>query len=133
MTGTPPTLKEGEKVHHIIYHDETCAHPNDQSNFVWIKDGEQPLRNKSRGRIVHVSDFIIEHSGRLAHSEAEITAQMKLPKKPAPPTPVSENPPENAGSSANAPADNPVTDTGKKKKARKSKKQPNKKPTATDR
>ena len=67
-------------------------HANDQSNFVWIKEDEQPLRNKSRGRIVHVSYFIVEHSGHLVLSDDEIMEQMKLPEKPLPPAPVTELP-----------------------------------------
>ena len=50
-----------------------------------MHDGEQPLRGKSRGRIVHVSDFIIEHCGRLCLTEEEIREQMKLPLPPLPP------------------------------------------------
>jgi hypothetical protein len=89
MTPTPPALKKGEKILYPIFHDESCFHANDQCQFVWIKDGEQPLRNKSRGRIVHVSDFIIEHSesGRLKLSPEQVEAQMKLPVRPAPSNP----------------------------------------------
>jgi hypothetical protein len=62
----------------------------DQVNFEWMRDGEQPLRNKSRGRIVHVSDFILEHCGRLCLTQAEIDAQLLLPKEPLPPSSVAE-------------------------------------------
>lgn len=83
---TPPQLDLGQKVHFPIFHDETCVHANDLSNSVWMREGEQPLRNKSRGRIVHVSDFILEKDGRLSLTEEEIAAQMKLPARPAPPS-----------------------------------------------
>jgi hypothetical protein len=53
-----------------------------------MRDGEQPLRGKSRGRLVHVSDFIIEHSGRLCLDEAEIKVQERLPACPLPPLPA---------------------------------------------
>lgn len=75
-------------MHHAIFHDETCIHANDQESFVWMKEGEQPLRQKSRGRIVHVSDFIIEHCGRITLSEAEIAAQLLLPEAPQPPSSI---------------------------------------------
>ncbi|TRM56418.1 hypothetical protein BD626DRAFT_466472, partial [Schizophyllum amplum] len=55
-----PTLPTGTKVHYPIFHDETCFQANDQTNRLWIREGEQELRSKSRGRNVHVSDFIIE-------------------------------------------------------------------------
>ncbi|KAF9455341.1 hypothetical protein BDZ94DRAFT_1370850, partial [Collybia nuda] len=82
----PPSLKDGEKIHYPIFHDETCVHANDQANFVWMREGEQPLRNKSCGRIVHVSDFIVEHGGRLSLTEAEIAVQNKLPAQPIEPS-----------------------------------------------
>ncbi|KAJ7834295.1 hypothetical protein B0H13DRAFT_223307 [Mycena leptocephala] len=75
-----PSLKDGEKIHYVIAHDECCVHANDQVNFEWMREGEQPLRNKSRGRIVHVSDFILEQCGRLRLNNAEIAAQLLLPK-----------------------------------------------------
>ena len=137
-----PTLKPGEKIHYPIYHDETCVHANDQSNFVWIKEDEQPLHNKSCGHIVHVSDFIIEHSGHVVLSDDEIMEQMKLPEKPLPPAPdtklpSSETPPSLAEDPAvDATAVAPPEPTGKKTKSQKQKepkkkKTPNKKPVTT--
>ena len=74
----PAGLLDGQKIHYPIFHDETCFHANDLDNYVWIRAGEQPLRGKSRGRIVHVSDYIIEICGRLALNAEEIAAQMFL-------------------------------------------------------
>lgn len=87
LTPIPPVLKDGEKIHYPIFHDECCFHANDQSNYVWMREGEQPLRNKSRGRIVHVSDFVLEHCGRLCLSEEQIEAQLNLPTEPRAPAP----------------------------------------------
>jgi hypothetical protein len=87
-TAIPPKLKPGEKIHYPIFHDECCVHANDQCSYVWMREGEQPLRDKSRGRIVHISDFIIEHSGRLVLWEFLREEQLKLPKQPAPPAPA---------------------------------------------
>jgi hypothetical protein len=81
----PPHLLDGQKIHYPIFHDETCIHANDLANFLWLREGEQPLRNKSRGRVIHVSDFIIEHCGRLCLNADEIAEQMKLPLRPSPP------------------------------------------------
>jgi hypothetical protein len=81
----PPVLKPGEKIHYCIFHDETCIHANDQCTCVWQREGEQPLRDKSRGRINHISDYIIEHCGRLCLSSTEIALQMSLPEEPLPP------------------------------------------------
>jgi hypothetical protein len=84
----PPVLKSGERIHYPIFHDECCIHANDHSTFIWAREGEPPLRNKSRGRIVHVLDFIIEHCGRLVLWQFEQDAQKRLPKAPLRPTPV---------------------------------------------
>ncbi|KAJ7597988.1 hypothetical protein C8J56DRAFT_883292 [Mycena floridula] len=93
VTEMAPILKESEKIHYPIFHDETCVHANDQSNFVWMLEGEQPLRNKSRGCIVHVSDFIVEHCGRLSLTPEEIAEQMKLPVEPEQPVTTPNAPP----------------------------------------
>lgn len=49
----------------IQYHDESCFHANDEARSLWLQAGEQPLRKKSQGRLIHVSDFINEEDGRL--------------------------------------------------------------------
>ncbi|KAJ7089009.1 hypothetical protein C8R44DRAFT_598557, partial [Mycena epipterygia] len=71
LTEIAPVLQDGEKIHYPIAHDECCVHANDQANFEWIRDGEQPLRQKSRGRLVHVSSFILEHCGGRTYAENE--------------------------------------------------------------
>ena len=89
MVAKPPTLKTGEIESHAIAHDEVCFHTNDLSRTEWVAGGAQPLRQKGRGRIVHVSDFIIESTGRLCLTESERKAQMKLPCAPkVEPTPT---------------------------------------------
>ena len=79
MVENPPALEPGQKERHVIAHDEVCFHANDLSRTEWVANGKQPLRQKGQGRIVHVSDFIIEHTGRLCLTESEREAQMKLP------------------------------------------------------
>jgi hypothetical protein len=83
MIEKPPILKPGEKEIHVITHDEVCFHANDLSRTEWVVGGKQPLRQKGRGRIVHVSDFIIERTGRLCLTESEREVQMKLPCMPS--------------------------------------------------
>ncbi|KAI5832151.1 hypothetical protein K523DRAFT_414427 [Schizophyllum commune Tattone D] len=83
-----PNLPPGTKIHYPIFHDETCFQANDQTNSIWLREGEQELRSKSRGRNVHVSDFIIEKSenGRLALTADEIAQEEMLPIMPLPPS-----------------------------------------------
>ena len=82
MVEKPPTLKPGKRECHVICHDEVCFHANDLSRTEWVARGEQPLRQKERGRIVHVSDFIIEQTGQLCLDKHKREAQMKLPCMP---------------------------------------------------
>jgi hypothetical protein len=81
----PPVLKEGEKIHYMLFQDESCMHANDQSMYIWQEEGVQPLRSKDRGRLNHCSDIIIEHCGRLVLTPEEVAEQMKLPEQPKPP------------------------------------------------
>jgi hypothetical protein len=107
----PPVLQPGERIHYPIFHDECCIHANDQCTFVWAREGEQPLRNKSRGRIVHVSDFIIEHCGRLVLWQFEQEAQEMLPKAPLRPVPdvPAAAPSATAAPSTSTSTENPTT------------------------
>lgn len=88
LSENAPTVPAGAKIHYPIFHDETCFQANDQTNSLWIREGEQELRSKSRGRNVHVSDFIIEKSenGRLALTPDEIAKEELLPALPLPPS-----------------------------------------------
>jgi hypothetical protein len=60
-----PEIQEGQRRIIIQYHDECCFHANDEARSLWLREGEQPLRKKGRGRLIHVSDFINEEDGRL--------------------------------------------------------------------
>jgi len=83
-----PNLPPGVREIKPYYHDECCFHVNDNTKDAWyvlspylrpgynlqlkflcfhfrLRPGEQLLRKKGRGRIIHVSDFINEEHGRL--------------------------------------------------------------------
>jgi hypothetical protein len=75
----PLNLSEGEKRHVPIAHDECCFHANDRVDTVWLREGEQQLRQKGRGRLIHVSDFIVEEFGRLALTPEMIELNQNLP------------------------------------------------------
>ena len=40
-----------------------------------------PMRKKGQGRVIHVSDFIVEQTGRLALSKDQIQENAALPEK----------------------------------------------------
>ncbi|KAF7310230.1 DDE family endonuclease [Mycena indigotica] len=83
-----PTIPEGHKIRYPIYQDETSTHANDQAHFVWETEDEHEIRSKSRGRIVHVSGFVIEHCGWLRLTPEEIAEEEKLPKRPLSPAEI---------------------------------------------
>jgi hypothetical protein len=80
MEPIPPQLAPGEKLHILLPQDECIANVNEQPRKVWLKDGQQPLRKKGKGRAIMISDWICETFGRLRLSEEQIADQAKLPE-----------------------------------------------------
>lgn len=76
----PLNLPPGTRQIAPAFHDESCFHANDQSMNNWVREGEILLCQKGRGRLIHVSDIIVEGPGRLVLSEEEIKLQMALPE-----------------------------------------------------
>ncbi|KAG2048592.1 hypothetical protein BDR06DRAFT_984750 [Suillus hirtellus] len=64
--GWMPTLKQGEHQIKPYWHNEYCFHANDNP-------GEQPLRKKGHGCLIHVSDFINEEDGWLILHDSDGT------------------------------------------------------------
>jgi hypothetical protein len=60
-----PTLKPGEREIIPNFHDESSFHANEEVRNLWLRKGEQPLRKKGRGRLIHVLGFINPETGRL--------------------------------------------------------------------
>ena len=58
-----PEIQEGQRQIIIQYHDKCCFHANNEARSLWLREGEQPLRKKGRGRLIHVSDFINKEDG----------------------------------------------------------------------
>ena len=60
-------------------HDECTVHAKEQVSTAWTLPGENPLRLKSDGRLIHVSSFIVEASaltGRLALTDEQWEEQL---------------------------------------------------------
>jgi hypothetical protein len=64
-----PYIGNGIKQHILVTHDESTFNANDDTNRGWMPQGEQPLRKKSRGKGLMVSEFLLETVGRLAVPE----------------------------------------------------------------
>ncbi|EHS62464.1 uncharacterized protein PGTG_20589 [Puccinia graminis f. sp. tritici CRL 75-36-700-3] len=52
----------------FIYHDESTIHAKERPTLSWLLPGTTELRSKSLGRLIHISDFILESTGRLVLS-----------------------------------------------------------------
>ncbi|KAJ7243667.1 hypothetical protein C8J57DRAFT_1556267 [Mycena rebaudengoi] len=81
----PPNLKPRDIIYYPIYHDESTVHTNDQSHFVWETEDQHELHQKSCCCLIYISDFIIEHCGRLVLTLEEIAREELLPKHPLSP------------------------------------------------
>jgi hypothetical protein len=71
LTPVHPELAEGQQEIIALFHDESCFHANDFKSHAWLREGETILQKKSRGRLIHVSDFITEATGRLVLRDNE--------------------------------------------------------------
>ena len=60
----PEYLPAGQRPIVLVTHDESTFDSNDGRKYTWMKEGEQPLRKKSRGKGLMVSEFITS-GGRL--------------------------------------------------------------------
>ncbi|KAG8909932.1 hypothetical protein FRC01_006638 [Tulasnella sp. 417] len=80
MEAIPPSLGPGEVEHIIVFHDESSFHTNDYQSEYWLKPGEQVLKKKDKGRLIMVSDFIIEETGHIVLTEELRRAQLSLPE-----------------------------------------------------
>ncbi|RPB21874.1 hypothetical protein L211DRAFT_888332 [Terfezia boudieri ATCC MYA-4762] len=61
-------LPAGEKEKILVTHDESTFNANDGKRRMWIQNNAQPLRQKSKGRGIMVSEFLTPR-GRLAVPE----------------------------------------------------------------
>ena len=60
-----PALNFGEKQKLLFVHDECIYYSYEKRSTAWIREGEQPMRQKGRGRSLHVSGFLSETVGPL--------------------------------------------------------------------
>ena len=80
MEPIPPVLAPGEKEHVLLGQDECIFHTNDSCRQQWLKNGQQPLKQKGNGHAIYISDWICETTGRLALSPEQIVEQANLPE-----------------------------------------------------
>jgi hypothetical protein len=54
----PPLLPIGGQVHIMYFHDESCFHGFDYKKSLWLADNQQKMPGKSKGRLIHDSEFV---------------------------------------------------------------------------
>ena len=64
----PQDLPLGQRPIVLVTHDESTFDSNDGRRYVWMKEGEPPLRKKTRGKGIMVSEFVTA-GGRLKAPE----------------------------------------------------------------
>jgi hypothetical protein len=74
-----PNLPPGVKLHIPVSHDESGFHTNDLKKSGWLSESQQVLRKKGRGRLLHVSDFIVEATGKLVLNKEQIVTDNAKP------------------------------------------------------
>lgn len=63
----------------FVYHDESTVHAQERPTLSWLLPGVTELRSKNKGRLIHISDFILESTGRLVLSPEFIECQSSTP------------------------------------------------------
>ena len=58
-----PMLGPGQKLYIVVLQDDCIAHINQTPHKVWLLNGEQPLCKKGNGRMIMISNWIIELCG----------------------------------------------------------------------
>ena len=67
----------------LLYHDESIYNTNEGQSWMWGEDDHPALLPKTKGSGIMVADFVEEHSGYLALTDAEHdTAKVKFPSIP---------------------------------------------------
>jgi len=54
----PQDLPPGQRPIVLITHDESTFEANDSRRYIWMKEGEPPIRRKGRGKGIMVSHFV---------------------------------------------------------------------------
>ena len=54
----------------LVTQDESTFSANDDSNYHWKEKGTQPLKSKSRGKGLMISDFLTADDGRLRYQHS---------------------------------------------------------------
>ena len=78
LAAIEPNLGPNERLHVPVFHDESICKSNDLQRRVWVKNGKIPLRKKGEGCAIHISDFIVEQTGRISLSTEQRQHNMML-------------------------------------------------------
>lgn len=60
-----PNLSGDSRETVFVDHNESTVHAKERPKLLWLLPGVTELRSKNKGRLINISDFIIETTGRL--------------------------------------------------------------------
>ncbi|EFP81114.2 uncharacterized protein PGTG_07366 [Puccinia graminis f. sp. tritici CRL 75-36-700-3] len=66
-----PEVLGDDKETVFVYHDESTIHAKEKPKSTWLLPGSSEIRSKNAGRLIHISDFILETTGRLTISNEQ--------------------------------------------------------------
>ncbi|EFP82441.2 uncharacterized protein PGTG_08397 [Puccinia graminis f. sp. tritici CRL 75-36-700-3] len=69
----PEALGNGKETV-FIFHDKSTVHAKEKPKSSWLLPGSREIREKNAGRLIHISDFILETTGRLKLPEEQAQA-----------------------------------------------------------
>jgi hypothetical protein len=55
----------------FIFHDESTIHAKERPKSAWLLPGSNEIRSKNTGQLIHISNFILETTGRLKLTNEE--------------------------------------------------------------
>ncbi|KAI7956681.1 hypothetical protein MJO28_003776 [Puccinia striiformis f. sp. tritici] len=66
-----------------IFHDKSTVHAKERPRLAWLLPGANQIRSKNAGQLIHISNFILETTGRLKLSSEDFEkSQEESGKKP---------------------------------------------------
>ena len=71
VSDEPPPEPSDRRKLVLIFHDEAAYHSNDDKKWMWSEKWKQPIRPKSQGQGLMVSDFVEEHNRYLQKTNEE--------------------------------------------------------------
>ncbi|KAI7954431.1 hypothetical protein MJO28_004831 [Puccinia striiformis f. sp. tritici] len=71
LSAVDPEILGNNRETVFIFHDKSTIHSKERPRQAWLLPGTTELRSKNVGQLIHISDFILETTGRLCLSSVQ--------------------------------------------------------------